>query len=82
MVDIIVVQFVGTKTDMWTHITWMYKIKIIYIHTSFTLNLSVNLNGISNDTLSWKQCIDQVVSKMCKACCAIWNIISLVSKIP
>ena len=38
------------------------------------------LGLIIDDTLSRKQHIDQVVSKMCAACCAIWNIKSLVSQ--
>jgi len=38
------------------------------------------LELIIDDTLSWKQRIDQVVSKMCTACCAIQNITFLVSQ--
>jgi hypothetical protein len=38
------------------------------------------LGLIMDDTLSWKQHIDQVVSEMCAACCAIRNIKSLVSQ--
>ena len=37
------------------------------------------LGLLIDDTLSWKQHIDQVVSKMCVACYAIQNIKSLVS---
>jgi len=33
-----------------------------------------------DDTVSWIQHTDQVVSKMCAACCDIWNIKSLVSQ--
>jgi len=38
------------------------------------------LGLIIDDTLSWKQYRDQVVSKICTACCTIWNIKSLLSK--
>ena len=38
------------------------------------------LGLIIDGTLSWKQHTDQVVSKMCAACCALRNIKSLVSQ--
>jgi hypothetical protein len=37
------------------------------------------LGLIIDDTLSWKQHIDQVINKMCVACCAVRNIQFLVS---
>ena len=55
-----------------TEIKYNQKCKTVVTTTKF-------LGLVIDDTLFWKQHIDQVVSKMCAACCAIQNIKFLVS---
>ena len=70
-------HYLGFKTKHCCSVNTEIKFDLKYI-TKATATEFLGL--IIDDTLSWKHHIDQVINKLCVACCAMQNIKSLVSK--